>query len=64
MQSIHETILEFPDSASTSVATKSCKICSSAMEYRNTRFFYREKRWQVRLPACPKCNPDKVCEDT
>lgn len=62
MGDLKETIVEFLDSASASV-TKSCEICGSVMEYRDTVFFYREKQWRVRLPVCPKCNPDKVSED-
>jgi hypothetical protein len=35
-----------------------CSVCGAVVKYRDSVFFYKEKKWKVRLSACPVCNPD------
>ena len=62
MGSITKHIVELLDSAS-GVHKKFCARCSCQMVYGNSAVFYRGKQWQVRLPVCPRCSPERNRDD-
>lgn len=62
MSNLNEAIVESLDSASNEPQPKKCYVCRAVMEYRDSVFFYNEKKWKVRLPVCPVCNP-KISSD-
>ena len=54
---LHRAIVDFLHSASTSSVPVFCCVCGSAVEFRNSTFFYGAQSWEISLPICRKCNP-------
>jgi ribosomal protein S27AE len=54
---LRRTVIDFLNSAGTSLATVTCPDCGSGVEYRKTTFFYEGLTWDIPFPMCPKCNP-------
>jgi hypothetical protein len=63
MSNLHETIVAFLDSASVAVEPVFCKVCGSPVGHRKSMFVYGGRNWEVRLPICPKCNPEDLSQD-
>jgi hypothetical protein len=56
--SVHESILEFLNSAKLSRRARDSRCaCGSRMTRQKTTFFYDGQSWKVILPVCLKCRP-------
>jgi hypothetical protein len=55
--SLHQSIVEFLNSASSAKSTVHRCDCGTVMTHRATTFFYEGQSWEVELPVCLKCNP-------
>jgi hypothetical protein len=56
-ETLHESILEFLNSASSPKKTVATCDCGAAMEYQKITFFYDGKSWEVVLLVCFRCHP-------
>jgi hypothetical protein len=54
---LHQSIVEFLNSASSAKKVDTHCICGAIMEHRKTNFFYEGQSWEVELPVCTRCNP-------
>jgi len=60
---LHQSIVEFLDSASVLPKRVERCDCGSVMEYRETTFFYEGREWKINLPVCLKCAPKTFAYD-
>jgi hypothetical protein len=51
-------IINFLNSARDNSAAKICPNCGLDLEYRDSMFIYRGRRWSISLPVCAHCYSD------
>jgi hypothetical protein len=56
-ETVHQSIIEFLNSARTNKATTTRCCCGAIMKEQTTTFFYDGQSWEVQLPICPDCRP-------
>ncbi len=54
---LHQSIVEFLNSASSAKKVVAHCSCGAIMEHRKTNFFYEGQSWEVELPVCTQCKP-------
>ena len=55
-ETLHQTILDFLNSASSAKTRPEVCRCGARMEFQNATFFFDGEAWEVELAVCPECN--------
>jgi hypothetical protein len=63
LPTLHQSIVEFLDSASTPPKRVERCACGAPMEYRETTFSYEGREWEIELPVCLKCARNRHAHD-